>query len=63
MITGSSFGEHGIKEQDIDWVIVRTFKVSPRCACLMHLSLMFGYTSWWLQFSFMYGQDQFFSDL
>ena len=43
MITQSSFGEHGIKEQDIDWVIVMTFK---GCAYLMHLSLMFAYTRW-----------------
>ena len=46
MTTRSSFGEHGIKEQDIDWVIVVTFKVSSRCAYLMHLFLMFAYTGW-----------------
>ena len=46
MTTRSSFGEHGIKEQDIDWVIVVAFTVSSRCAYLMHPSLMFAYTRW-----------------
>lgn len=46
MATRNSFGEHGIKEQDIGWVIAVTFKVSSRCAYLMHLSLMFAYTRW-----------------
>lgn len=29
MIIESSFGEHGIKEQDTDWIIFITFKCHP----------------------------------